>query len=739
MGAIFVKRFRAHFHNILSIIAITVIAIGAGIMFTKNNIGVAYPNIDSMLPTTSLIAAIAIPLVSCFSLSMERRSSDEFLRTLPISRSQTVLGTFLADLAFVSIPTLIMAIYPVILAAHGKTSYGYAYVALLVFVVYEIFFVALSTMFSSLFRQWWAALIATYSIAAALFFLGSFAVLFPTPIAEVCRFISPFRRFDPIIFGKLDISSLLFFLLFAALFVFVAIKYFHREKRSDGRFKKIRFSISCAVMAVAVFSLSILSVFLPSTLRWADVSATRIYGIDQNTKDFLSQLDSDITVYFIDTDQSEEKLVSFVQRYCDLSPRIKLEFVDTSKDKSFKEKYKIDEKTDLSFCMIVESEKRYTTVGANLLFRWYNSSYPDLGYMSGTDLQNTLSSLLAFLDEYAPKYQNMTQSDKQRYNEYEEMYMSLYMYSMRYLDVETVLNHSIDYVTTDVIPTFYFVTGHGEKNTQGGPLDITKIDSIPVDAAMLMINSPDSDYSDSEYEMLSDYMDNGGRLVVFTTESNNSMPNLMKLLTKGGLSIDPDPIDDGEDNICTAVVNTSADALVMLNTGEKVTLDMQGASSILADSSDSSLKHTALYTYDTEVKTEVDDGEGGTTTEVKVKTQNLGMSVTKNGEPMLVWVTGADTFNIDREELDEESYKNYVTAMYGVSSMIYWTEKTFTSSMKETTPVAYDVAELLTVNEGSASFVGTIVIGIFPLVLLGVGLMIFYVRKKRSNAEPEKQ
>lgn len=738
MGAIFSKRIKAHFHSILSIIAIAAIAMGAGIMFTRNNISVAYPNLDSMISTTSLIAALAIPLISCFSLSNERKRSDGYLRSLPINEKQTVIGTFLADLAFVLIPTLIMAIYPVILASYGKTSYGYAYAMLFVFVVFEIFFVALSTMFSSLFRQWWAALIATYSTIVVLFLIGAFSALLPTPLAAVCEFISPFRRFDPIVYGKLDLSSLLFYLLFALLFVFVAVKYFCREKKSDGKFKKFRLSVSCIVAAVAVVALSVLSVFLPSGVRWADVSANRIYATDQTSRDFLSGLEEDVTVYFIDTDGSEEKLISFVERYCSLSPRVKLEMIDTSKDTSFKAKYDIEQSANLKFCMIVESEKRYTTIGSDTIFRWYNASYPDFGYMSGSDLQGNLSSLGAMLEEYYPMYQSMSTSDKQTYNEYMAMYESLYMYSMRYLDIETVLNHAIDYVTTDLIPTFYFVTGHGEKNTSAGPFDITKADSIPPEASMLFINTPESDYSDAEYKMLADYMDNGGRLVIFTSESNNSMPNLMKLLAKGGLSPDPEPVDDGDDNICTATVHTTADALAMLNTGEKVTLDMTGASSILADSSDSSLKHTALYTLDTEVRTEVEDGEGGTTTDVKVRTQNLGMSVTKNGEPMLIWVTGSDTFNIGDRKLTEEEYKNYSTAMYGISSMIYWTGKTFTSSIRSLTPVAYDVSELLVTKEGSAAFIGTVVIGVFPLAIAAVGAALIYVRRKRSSAQAEK-
>lgn len=737
MGAVFLKAFKARWRNLLSIIAVTAIAICAGIMFTKNNISVAYPNIDSMIAATSVFAAVIIPLISCFSLNLERRNADEYLSTLPISSAQTVLGTFLADVAFVAVPTAIMAIYPIILGFYGKTSYSYAYSALAVLLLFEIFCVSLATMFSSLFRHWWVSLVATYAVIVSLFLLGAFASLFPAPLGEICEFISPFREFDPILYGKFNVPSAVFYVLFSALFVLVAIKYFKREKTADGKFKNFKISVSCIVLALSAVAISVSTTFLPSTMRWADVSANKIYRINASTKQMISTIDEDVTIYFIDTDQSEEKLISFVERYCDSSPRLTLKMVDTSKDTSFKSKYGFADNADVRFCMVVESAKRNTLIGADELFKWYNSDYSELGYMSATKLKNTIGSLSSMLDEYSQYYSSMSTSDKQKFSEYMAMCESLYMYSTRYLDAETVLNRAIDYVTTDVIPTFYFVTGHGEKNTQGGPLDITKLDKIPVEASMLMINTPDTDYTESEVEMLIDYMENGGRLVIFTAESNYSMPNLMKLLKAGGLSLEDEPIADGEDNICTATVNTTAAALSMLNTGEKVTLEMRGASSILTDDSDKSLKFVPLFSFDTEVKVEVDDGNGSTKEETKVKTQNLGMSVTKNDEPMLVWITGSDTFNVEQNSLGEEEYKNYATAMYGLSSIIYWTGKNFVSEVEELTPVAYDVAELLSIKEGGTAFVGTVVIGILPLVLLGVGLVVSFTRKKRSAADPE--
>ena len=172
--------------------------------------------------------------------------------------------------------------------------------------------------------------------------------------------------------------------------------------------------------------------------------------------------------------RKEEKLVSFIERYCDRSPRLKLERVDTSKDTEFRSKYGFNDSANLSYCIVVESEKRNRIISADELFVWYNASYPDLGYMSAATLQYRISALESMLAQNSAYYSQMSESDKEQYNSYMTMYQSLYYMSARYLDAQNVISQAIDYVTADVIPTFYFATGHGEKNTTSGPLDLTR-------------------------------------------------------------------------------------------------------------------------------------------------------------------------------------------------------------------------------------------------------------------------
>lgn len=724
MGTVLIREFKALIGNIYAIVTAAVFSIASGILFVCNNLTLTYPSIDAVLATMSVVAAILIPVIACFSINGERKKgSDELLSVLPLTRAQIVLGKFFGILAFLMIPTGVIFIYPVIAGFFGDPAYLYSYVTLLVFVAFEAFIVAFSLMLSAVFKKGWMSIAVAYGVLLVFFLLGSFSVLMPEILGDICRAISPFRQFDSILFGVLDLSALAYFLLLTLVFFLVTVRLYGKNKKSrSAKEWTVKAAAVAAVSAVAIAALSV----LPATVRWIDVSADKIYSTSDTTKGLIDSLDEEVTVYLIDTDGSEQKLVNAIERYCDASKHVTLKTVDTSKDTEFREKYGLGAEANLSFCLVVESAKRWRFISADTLFVWHNSK---TGYMSTADYSSTLSSLKAMIDQYSPYYSSMNSSQQAQLQEYIALYDTLLYDSTQCLDVENVLSSAVEYATAEVIPTFYFLTGHGEKNTQGGPLDIRGLSRLPDDAALLILNTPDEDYSDAETDMLIDFMEKGGRLIVFTGKQNNSMPNLSRLLASAGLSLEPDAIAEGES---TVTVNTNTGAFSLLASTEKVTLDLINGDSILTDESNKALKFTSLYTLDTEVETEIFDSNGQMQTTTKVVTKNLGVAVTKNSEPMLVWITGSDTFNRTKSELGEDELEEYSVAMYGISSLVLWMGRNFESSLEDIPSVAY-VPEPLSLESKDVTVIGVIVIGVIPILMLGAGLFRIYLRKKRGR------
>ena len=710
MGAVFSREIKTLFRSIYAIVSISEFALLSGIAFVLNNVRVGYPSIESVIAILSLIAAITIPAVACLSINLERKKrTDEYLATLPLTRAQIVFGKFFALLAFFAVPTAVICLYPVILGFFGKVPYLYSYAAIFFLFVFELFLIALSMAFSAIFKKIWLSLIVTYATLILSFLLGALSVVFPEPLRTIIRFISPMRRFDTVVYGRLDIPTLVFYVLFAALLLAICIRY--ASPKNSGTKTRFKLSWSCVVLAVVMLGISVLSALLPASLSWIDITPQKLYATDGTTKQVLSELKEDINVYLIDSDGSEEKLVGAIERYCAKSPRINFERVDTSKNKEFRTKYGFKDTANLNFCLVVESEKRHTVVGAEELFVWYNSSYADLGYMTAAQMQNYISSLVGLLQ--------MSSANKEQYTSYMQMYDNLVYYTARYLNAETALNEAIEYVTTDHIPTLYFVAGHNEKNSHANPLDITKISEVPKNAAMIIINTPETDYSASEVEMLKRYMKDGGRILVFANSDNAQMPNFTSMLASVGMTLGSDTLGDS----VNATVNTSSKAFATLATNETLKLEMLAPTEVTTDAS-AGYEYTSLFTYDVEEQV---DGEN------KVVTKNIGVTASKGGAPALTLVSGSDTFNVIAADLEEEEMKNYSVSVACLGAMVSAMNRSFSPTVASSVPKQYDTSDLLAVTETSVTLVGTVVIVLIPFALLGAGLLNIYTRKRRAN------
>jgi hypothetical protein len=178
------------------------------------------------------------------------------------------------------------------------------------------------------------------------------------------------------------------------------------------------------------------------------------------------------------------------------------------------------------------------------------------------------------------------------------------------------------------------------------------------------------------------------------------------------------------EDTCEVTINTSAAALAMLASGDKkVMMNMEGASAIAKDSSNSALKYATLFSR--EIANEGSDEK---------TTVEYGVAVTNNARPMLVWVTGADTFNkTSGEMLSEDERANYTKAIYTERSIVLWAGKTFEPTIAPSNPVAYDIIEFLQIKQSTPTVVGAVFVAIVPLLIFGAGLYLWWVRRKRSN------
>ena len=453
--------------------------------------------------------------------------------------------------------------------------------------------------------------------------------------------------------------------------------------------------ISVVVLAIAVvFNLVVGK--LPAQYRNVDLSQTKLSTIGDTTKELVSALDQDVTIYqIVESGKENETIQKLLERYAGLSSHVKVETMDPVLHPNFVSEYTEDDLADNS--LIVVGEKRNKVI-----------PYADM-------FESTVN------------YQT-------------------YQYETTGFDGEGQVTSAISYVTTDSLPIMYTITGHEEgdmtedmksaiekENIEMKDLNLLTEESVPDDADCVMLFSPQNDLSEEEADKLITYMENGGKAVIITSYLNKEMPNLQKVLnnygigTMEGVVLEADGQHYISGNPTYLVPNIgSSDALGDLSKANSyVLMPVAQAVEKLEDKRDTVTIESLLTTSDSAyVKTNVNgtlekedgDAEGPF---------DVGVAVTEsvdNGETKLIYLTSANLFS---QQVDAMVSGNNVKLLANSVSWMCDQEQSVSSPSKST-QISY-----LTVTAASARMWGMVTIGLLPVLCLVLGGGIWFKRRKR--------
>lgn len=122
--------------------------------------------------------------------------------------------------------------------------------------------------------------------------------------------------------------------------------------------------------------------------------------------------------------------------------------------------------------------------------------------------------------------------------------------------IEELLAGAITIVTGGSLPTVYFLTGHGEKSIDDSystfasilqsdnydvlELDLNDVESVPDNAAILMLAGPQTDITDDEKYKILEYSENGGSLAFFIApvDTDGRFENIEDVLEEFEVGID---------------------------------------------------------------------------------------------------------------------------------------------------------------------------------------------------------
>lgn len=339
--------------------------------------------------------------------------------------------------------------------------------------------------------------------------------------------------------------------------------------------------------------------------------------------------------------------------------------------------------------------------------------------------------------------------DRSRFIGYDDIYISeADMYSYSYntsFDGEGAITSAIDYVVNEEQPKIYVLEGHGEaelpttfseqlekENMELNTFSLLTVDAIPEDAACVMIYAPTTDISQEEKEMLSDYVTNGGKLLVMAGPTEGgTLENLYSILSDYGVTASEGIVIEGDrehyafqapfvlmpdmasSDITDSLIEEHYYPIMPLSQGLVVDSTASSVTELLT-TSDASFSKVAGYDLETYEKEEGDiDGPFA-----------VAVSIDSGNDGRIVWFSSSsfldDTYNAYSSGASVNLGMNAVSSMIGESEAMAIRSKSLNYNY-------------LTISDSTSSLLKVMMIGVFPLVYLGIGIAVVLRRRRMQN------
>lgn len=454
------------------------------------------------------------------------------------------------------------------------------------------------------------------------------------------------------------------------------------------------------VVIVAAIILNLIVSGLPSGLTQFDFSTARLYTLTGTTEAFLDQLSEDVTLYYICEGGKEDDTVQkLMERYDDASSHITVEQIDPALYPGFTGQYSdeaVENNSVIAVCgdvhKIVDAADMYVTE-----FNYQTYSYVQTGF-----------------------------------------------------DGEGMVTSAIDYVTSDDIPVLYVLSGNGESslgssfvdaieknNIDIQELNLLSADAVPGDAAGLFINAPTKDYTADELAKILDYLEKGGKAMIFSNYTEDDMPDFDALLSNYGVERAEGIILEGDSSQYMSYqycilpsVNYSA-----------VTAKVYGGTYLLMPMSQGILE-TGTYRDSIVMEPLLTTSASAYS---KVDVQNMTTSEKETGDldgPFTVGMLIQEDINHDDEAETEIAYyssgylldEDYNASVSGGNAELIGDTANYLCNGEDTSSAVAAKSlqvEYLTLTDFSANLWTVICVFVLPILFVAAGVIIWLGRRKR--------
>ena len=285
MDAVFKKELRGYFTGLTGYILIAVMLVMMGIYAMIYCLSYQYSAFEFVYGNTVFVLMLFVPILTMRMFAEEKKQgTDRLLYSLPLKMSDIVLGKYFASLVVLGIPCLFVGIYPLILSKFGNVNFKLVYVAMLGFFLLGAALTAVCMFISLLTENQIIAAIVSFVVLLLNYFMNNLTNYIPSTLfastiifiilvilvslivwtvtkngvladivgivcllaliairlikAELIQGILPkilgkielFEQYFNIVYGSLDISTIVLYISVAVLFCVLSVQVLERRR-----------------------------------------------------------------------------------------------------------------------------------------------------------------------------------------------------------------------------------------------------------------------------------------------------------------------------------------------------------------------------------------------------------------------------------------------------------------------------------------------------------------------------
>ena len=471
-----------------------------------------------------------------------------------------------------------------------------------------------------------------------------------------------------------------------------------RKKENQNSAPRVdvkRGTLSAAFIAIGVVIciVVILIVYqIPTNVSEVDLSTEKIYTVSDTSVEFLEELEDDITITaLVEDGDLDDRISKFLDNYCALSSHVSWQQIDPVKYPSALTTYDAEEGQ-----FVVTDE----TTGESETIDTYDILVYDIYY----------------------------------YYYYGTLYYTDF-------DAEGQFTSAINRLTSENTKLIYLTEGHGEGELSDSVIDLlgkSQIDTstvnlltegeIPDDCDGIIIMGPTTDFAEDEVDLLEEYLEEGGQVTLLLDYECTELENLETLLETYGVTLTGGYVAETTQGymyqnnyymIFPEIANSITDITSDLNDDITVLLYVAQGLETVDPERDTITVQTMLSSSENAIITDLEGNQ------------------IEEGEYALA--------TISSEEIDDDT-----TARLTVYSTDYIIDESLTavssslaneSIFVNAITVGFDDIENLSIDSKSLETtyntitpwlgISLVFIIVIPLVLVGVGLVIWARRRKK--------